>query len=65
MGCSSQGGWLEGWGAEEEVAAVVVLLRRVVGTGYCMWSELLPVVAMSRKKNYARSPSSWSGRQSK
>ena len=36
MGCSSQGGWLGSAGGEVTLLGMVVLRRRVVGTG-CWW----------------------------
>ena len=39
------------------------LRRRVVGTGSCLWSQLLPVAVMGGRKDHARSASFWSGYQ--
>ena len=56
MGCSSQGGWAGGWGcvSKGEVERLEVTdLRRVVGTGCCLWSQLLPEAVVDGEKEYA------------
>ena len=59
MGCSTQGGWLGAWdcvsGVEKCLLGVVVLRRRVVGTGCFLWSQLLPETVVERGKGYAES----------
>jgi hypothetical protein len=59
VGCSSQGGSAGALccvsGGEAGLLEVVVLLRRVVGTGCFLWSQLLPEAVVERGKGYAGS----------